>query len=391
MKMYLVGGAVRDRLMGISSHDTDYVVVGSSIEKMLSKGFIPIGKSFPVFIRKGDRSEYALARKEIKTGPKHTDFSFIFDESISLEEDLSRRDFTCNAIAYDEEENKYIDYHNGIKDISNKILRHINSHFCEDPLRVLRLCRFVAQLDFSVAPETLKICKKMVSEWLPDCLSAERIWSEIKRALRYPHFHRFVETAQECGILKIIMPALEKLWFVENRSGKKMKNTIDCLKKVATDSEIVKFATLLHQVGETGILEDPNLSEIEREQLGVSIIKEICLSLKIPSDYQKFAVLTCRNHKNFSRIDSMRLEDLLDMVDDYTKKMPEHFEDFISSLKIEPMKSDEIKKSEEKIRKIYSILSEISACDMPNFEELKKDESFKDKYRAFRLEVLKGR
>lgn len=391
MKTYLVGGAVRDKIMGIPSHDNDYVVVGSSIEEMLSRGFIPVGKSFPVFVKKNDKSEYALARKEIKNGLKHTDFSFIFDESITLKEDLARRDFTCNAIAYNEEEDKYIDYYHGAEDIANKTLRHINSHFCEDPLRVIRLCRLVAQLNFSVAPETLELCKKMVTNRQLEYLSAERIWNEIKRALQYPHFYRFIETAHECLALKNIMPAVEKLWFIKTQNKEKMliEYTIDCLKSVANNSEIVKFATLLHNIGKTGTLEEPNLSDIECEQLGVSIIKQTCQSLKIPSDYQKFAILTCRNHKNFLQIESIDLGGLLDIIDEYLRKLPTHFEDFIAILKTGSQ--DSKNKSEEKIRKIYSILSNISAHDMPDFNQLAKDSLFKDKYRTFRLEILKTR
>ena len=224
MKIYLVGGAVRDKIMGVTPNDNDYVVVGASIEDMLLRGFRPIGRSFPVFIRKGSKEEYALARKEIKLGPKHADFRFIFDEAITLEEDLVRRDFTCNAMAYDLEEDRVIDYHGGIEDIHRKVLRHVSPHFVEDPLRVIRLCRFAAQLGFSVDEGTMNLARDMVLQNQLDHLSAERIWAEIKKALRYPNFYRFLEVAHECFALRKILAAVEKLWFVkENSQAKTMK------------------------------------------------------------------------------------------------------------------------------------------------------------------------
>lgn len=393
MKVYLVGGAVRDRIMGVTAHDSDYVVVGSSIEEMLSRGFVPVGKIFPVFIKKGEKKEYALARKEIKTGLKHTDFRFFFDKSITLQEDLARRDFTCNAIAYDEESDVFIDYYNGLEDIVNRTLRHINSHFSEDPLRVIRLCRFAAQLNFSVAPETMALSREIVQTHQLRYLSPERIWNEIKRALQYPNFYRFIEVAHECNALQEIMPCVEKLWFTRSRFGEKMliESTISCLKEVANDTEIVKFATLLHNIGEVRALGKSDLSDMDREEFGISMIKQLCRSLRIPSGYQKFAVLTCKNYRNFSLIDSMSLESLLDIIDEYMRKIPDHFEDFIGTLKIgvgDKLSRLRLKKSQKRIREIHSLLSSISAYDVPDFENLRKDSSFRDKYRAFKLKIL---
>ena len=281
MKIYLVGGAVRDRIMGIIPNDNDYVVVGATIEDMLSNGFRPIGKNFPVFIRKGSKEEYALARKEIKQGPKHTDFGFIFDESITLEEDLVRRDFTCNALAYDFEENRVIDYHRGIEDIHNRILRHVSPHFIEDPLRVIRLCRFAAQLDFSVAEETMILARDMVLQNHLDYISPERIWAELKKALRYPSFYRFVEVAHECFALKKILAAVETLWSVKNNSQETTlaEHMIECLKNVGQDNEIVKFATLLHNIGESNYLEIDNPLE-SSEQQGYRLLEIFVKSLR---------------------------------------------------------------------------------------------------------------
>ena len=388
MKIYLVGGAVRDRIMGVVPNDRDYVVVGASIEDMLLKGFRPVGKSFPVFIRKGSNEEYALARKEVKIGPKHTDFGFFFDKSITLKDDLVRRDFSCNAIAYDLEEDKFIDYHGGIEDIHNKVLRHVSPHFVEDPLRVIRLCRFAAQLNFSVAKETMSLARDMVLRNQLENLSAERIWSEIKKALRYPNFYRFIEVAHECFALKKILSAVEKLWFIkrDSREGTLAEHTIDCLKSVSKDNEIVKFATLLHDVGETKSSNTNHFHE-EPEQQGVQIIKDICHTLKIPNDFRSFAVFVCKNYKKFQQIDKMDIEQLLDLTDEYIKRTPADFENFMAICKAAVPNVD-FKNSERKIRDIYNILSQIRANQMPDFDSIKKDSTFKDKYRKFKLGIL---
>jgi len=390
MKIYLVGGAVRDKLLGVVPNDNDYVVVGSSIEDMLLNGFRPIGRSFPVFIKKkGSKDEYALARKEIKLGPKHTDFGFIFDEEITLEEDLVRRDFTCNAMAYDLEEDRIIDYHGGIEDIQRKILRHVSPHFVEDPLRVIRLCRFAAQLGFSVAEETMNLARDMVLQNQLDYLSTERIWAEIKKALRYPNFYRFLEVAHECFALKRILSAVEQLWFVKKDSqGKTLaEHVIECLKHVSKDSEIVKFATLLHSIGETSFLGISHPEE-ESEKQGVKIIKDICRTLKIPNDYQSFAVFVCRNYKKLGQVGRMNLEQLLDLTDDYMKRTPADFENFMAICRATVPDSD-FGSSERKIRNIYGILSHVRANQMPNFNTLKKDASFKEEYRKFKLNILR--
>ena len=219
MKIYQVGGSVRDRLRGRQPQDYDYVVTGASPEEMLARGFVRVGKDFPVFLHPESKEEYALARKEIKTGCGHADFSFIFNPSVTLEEDLERRDFTCNAIAFDPQTDEYFDPFNGRKDIENRVLRHINTeHFQEDPLRVLRLCRFAAQLNFTPAPETLELVARMTAEGQLVHLSAERIWKELEKALRFPDFPRFVQTARTCGALEAVLPEVNRLWNTPERT-----------------------------------------------------------------------------------------------------------------------------------------------------------------------------
>ena len=236
MRIYQVGGSIRDKLLNKTSQDRDFVVVGATEEEMLYEGYKKVGKSFPVFLHPKTQEEYALARKEIKTGPTHKDFKFEFTPDITLEEDSIRRDFTCNAIYQDVQTGEIIDYHNGIKDIENRVLRHVSEHFSEDPLRVLRMCRFAAQLGFDVAPETMKLCQDMVKNGDMKHLSKERIWQEFEKALSYPTCYKFVEKARECGALKELLPELEYLWEVPERKdyhpeGNSGEHTMLALKK----------------------------------------------------------------------------------------------------------------------------------------------------------------
>lgn len=365
MKIYLVGGAVRDQIMGLESHDRDYVVVGSSIEEMQNKGYILVGKSFPVFIKHSSPDEYALARKEKKTGNRHTDFELVFDSSITLEEDLARRDFTCNAIAYDEETNRYIDCANGLQDIQNKILRHINLHFVEDPLRVIRLCRFVAQLDFDVAPETMDLCRKMCASDQLKYLSPERIWNEMQRALQSPRFHRFIETAHECGALKFILPQIEE------RYNEISNDLLNCIKNVETENSVVKFAFLLKDLVHSA-----------------DDIKQICKALKVQNYYRRFAVFVYTNAHLLENIANLDLRNLLQLIE--SNKNPEQFENFIAACRgCSSLDAAEFTKIEQKLIHVYSILPKIKAEDMPEFEFIPKDASFKDKYLEFKLLTLK--
>ena len=201
-EIYLVGGAVRDILLEREPHDKDYVVVGSNVEEMLAKGFKQVGKDFPVFLDENGE-EYALARKERKIGDSHTDFEFIFDPSVTLQEDLLRRDFTCNALAREIETDEVIDYVGGKRDIHAKLLRAVRPEtFVEDPLRVFRAARFAAQLNFDVEPLTKRLCWKMAQEGMLKHLSAERVWKELEKALQ-PNYasEKFMEFLLEIHAL----------------------------------------------------------------------------------------------------------------------------------------------------------------------------------------------
>lgn len=352
-EIYLVGGAVRDMLMGREPHDRDYVVVGSTVEEMLAKGFKQVGKDFPVFLDE-DGNEYALARKERKIGDSHTDFEFIFDPSVTLFEDLLRRDFTCNAIALkhlkegwyspisDEpmpEDFIYCDYFGGCKDIRNRVLRAVRPEtFIEDPLRVFRAARFTAQLDFEVEPLTKRLCWKMAQEGMLKHLSAERVWKELEKALQPGYAsHKFMEFLLEIQALDDWFPEFVDLANAKEQkkfhwSENSFKHTMIALKRVQKCSAKVKFAVLCHDLGKGNTPVDILPKHIGHDLRGGALIDALCDRLKAPNEYRDFAKTFCKNHMRCHKIGQMKLAKQYDLVrclsDNFKDK--ELLEDFLT-------------------------------------------------------------
>jgi tRNA nucleotidyltransferase (CCA-adding enzyme) len=402
MKTYRVGGCVRDMLRGVKPHDVDYVVVGSTPDEMRRLGFKSVGRDFPVFLHPETHEEYALARREIKTGPKHTDFRFVFGPEISLEEDLRRRDFTCNAVAFDPEKNEFIDFCGGIEDIGNKILRHVDSeHFREDPLRVLRLCRFTAQLEFEPAPETVALAGRMAASGMLAHLTAERVWKELEKALSHPAFYRFVEAARACGALSEVLPEVNRLWGVPEKKafhpeGNTGAHTLLALKKALSCSPEVRFAVLTHDLGKALTPTDRLPSHHEHEEKGIALIQGICQRLKVPNAFRDFALTVCRHHMKFSRIPQMKASTLMDLVEELT---PRNLEGFIAACRCDsegrgagmtPEQAASFERSAALLRAVQGELSKMKATDVPGFEHMEKDRHFGEIYRKFRLERLKS-
>ncbi|MGN1392980.1 MAG: multifunctional CCA addition/repair protein [Succinivibrionaceae bacterium] len=309
MKIYLVGGAVRDKLLKIKFTDNDYCVTGSTIDDMKSKGFICVGKEFPVFIHPKTKEEYALARTERKSGHGYTGFICSFDPSVTIEEDLKRRDLTINAIAQDSDGN-YIDPYNGKEDIKNKILRHVSDAFSEDPLRVLRLARFYAKLKhlgFSIAPETTELCKKIVSQGEINHLTPERIWIETEKALGTNNPECFFEFLLECGALHIIMPEIALLAKITENTlyhpeGDSFKHTMLTLKVISklTSNVKTRFAMLTHDLGKPLCETTPTHSFSKHRSLGVGVVKKFCSRLKVPISFSSLAesIVYCHSYVN---------------------------------------------------------------------------------------------
>lgn len=404
MKIYLVGGAVRDMLLKRTPRDKDYVVFGATAEEMRQSGFKQVGKEFPVFIHPTTKNEYALARKEEKTGTKHTDFRFIFTPDITEQEDVLRRDFTCNALLYDEENKKLLDLVGGTKDIENKILRHINSeHFTEDPLRVLRMCRFAAALDFTIAPETMTLAQKMVDKNMLSHLTAERIWNEITYALQRPNFAKFIMYMRECRALSTILPELERLWQTPERTdyhpeGNSGDHTLLTLMHGDNLSAKAKFALLLHDIGKT--LTPPEILPHHHghDKAAAPLIQEICRRFKVANNYRHFALMIAAQHMQIRNVQDMKKGRLLTLLNDVCGlKNRQNLADYIRICRCDMLgrkriipkpELDYFRNSAMRLIANFKIQNQIKANDMPDYASTLKDNSFAEKFMNFRISKI---
>lgn len=320
MKTYLVGGAVRDKLLGFNKSDRDWVVVGASVAQMLDAGFNQVGKDFPVFLHPKTKEEHALARTERKTRPGYTGFAFNADPSVTLEEDLQRRDLTINAIAQDSDGN-LIDPYGGVKDIEDRVLRHVSAAFIEDPLRVLRVARFAARfapLGFRIADETMALMRQLSSSGELQHLVAERVWQEIEKALHTAAPAEFFRSLRECGALQIILPEVDNLFGVpqppqhhpEVDTGIHVMMCVEQATKLS-DDPVVRFATLMHDLGKAVTAKDKWPHHIGHEQLGVPQIDAVCARLRVPKKYQQVARLVSQYHTHCHRAQELRADTML--------------------------------------------------------------------------------
>jgi len=305
MQVYLVGGAVRDQLLGYPYHEKDYVVVGATPEQLLTQGYQPVGKDFPVFLHPETKDEYALARTERKSGHGYHGFEFYTDISVTLEQDLIRRDLTINAMAMDSEGNVY-DPYNGQKDLQNKILRHVSNAFSEDPLRVLRIARFAARykaLGFTVADETLTLMRKLAESGELQALTPERVWKETSRALMERHADTYFEVLRACGALKVLFPELDALYGIPQRP--EYHPEIDCgihtmmsLQQAcrANYSLDVRFAVLVHDLGKALTPQEEWPRHIMHEERGLRPVTEVCDRLKVPTYTKQLSLAVCKEH-----------------------------------------------------------------------------------------------
>jgi tRNA nucleotidyltransferase (CCA-adding enzyme) len=324
MKNYLVGGAVRDKLLGLPVRERDWVVVGATEEELLARKFTRVGKEFPVFLHPDSKEEYALARRETKNAPGHKGFAVDASSTVKLEEDLRRRDLTINAIAEDSD-GRLIDPHNGRKDIKDRVLRHVSSAFSEDPLRVLRVARFAARfahLGFTVAQDTRELMRSMVVEGELSHLVAERVWREIELALQEQSPAVFFRELRDCGALTVVLPEVDRLFGVPQ--PERYHPEIDtgvhilmCLEQVSRLSRdpVVAYAVLVHDVGK-GITPKNNWPHHYRhELLGLSLLTQIARRLRVPNDYADIARLVCEHHTKLHRIGELRASTLLELLE----------------------------------------------------------------------------
>lgn len=321
MKTYIVGGAVRDELLGYAVKDKDYVVVGSTPEQMVAAGYKPVGKDFPVFLHPNTHDEYALARTERKTAKGYKGFSIHASPEVTLEEDLARRDLTINAIAKSDD-GELIDPFNGLSDIQSRTLRHVSNAFAEDPVRILRAARFSARLTaFSLAPETLALMRQMVDEGEVDALVAERVWQELAKGLMEAKPSRMFEMLRACGALRKILPELDRLWGVpqpeqhhpEVDTGVHVMMVVD----YAAEKNFtlpVRFAALLHDLGKGTTPKEMLPRHIGHEERSMHLVKDVCKRLRLPNDCKELAVMVAKFHGKLYQALQMRPDTLLEFL-----------------------------------------------------------------------------
>ena len=308
MKMWMVGGAVRDGLLGLPVTDRDWVVVGQTPERMLAAGFTPVGKDFPVFLHPQTKEEVALARTERKTGPGYHGFQVHADPGVTLEDDLMRRDLTINAMAQDEA-GHITDPHGGQRDLQAKLLRHVSPAFAEDPVRILRLARFAARFtDFNVAPETATLMRQMVDAGEADALVAERVWQELSRGLMEAKPSRMFEVLRSCGALARLLPEVDRLWGVPQRAdyhpeidtGVHLMMVLDMSARLNAPLP-VRFACLGHDLGKGTTPADVLPRHLGQEERSVKLLRGLSERLRVPVDCRALAEVVAREHGNIHR------------------------------------------------------------------------------------------
>ncbi|MFC4474321.1 multifunctional CCA addition/repair protein [Comamonas denitrificans] len=312
MKIYQVGGAVRDALLGLPVHDRDWLVVGGTPEAMVAQGFTPVGRDFPVFLHPQTHEEYALARTERKSGHGYQGFTVYTSPDVTLEEDLARRDLTINAIAAPADwtgaEAVFDPYH-GVADLQAKVLRHVTEAFAEDPVRILRVARFAARFtDFSVAPETMALMQAMVQAGEVAHLVPERVWQEISRGLMQAQPERMFAVLRACGALAVLLPELDRLWGVPQRADYHPEvdtglHTMLVLGQAVQQQAplAVRWACLVHDLGKGTTPADVLPRHIGHEQRGAKLVRQVCQRLRVPSECKELAELVAYEHGNIHR------------------------------------------------------------------------------------------
>ena len=341
MQIHLVGGAVRDRLLGLPVEDRDWVVVGATGAELERQGFVQVGKDFPVYLHPASKEQYALARRERKIAPGHTGFAVDAGSEVSLEEDLARRDLTVNAMA-ETESGELIDPYGGRADLENRILRHVSPAFREDPLRILRVARFAARfkhLGFSVAPETLDLMRQMTAAGELAELPKERVWQEVELALGSQSPQAFFAVLRECGALRALLPEVDQLFGVPQPEKHHPEidtgvHTLMCVEAAArlSDDTVVRYAVLLHDLGK-GVTDPAKWpSHHGHEELGVPLVKDVNERIGAPLEFAQTAELVCKYHTLQHRVLSLRPATVLRLLTGLDAiRRPQRFKHFLTA------------------------------------------------------------
>jgi tRNA nucleotidyltransferase (CCA-adding enzyme) len=341
MKTYLVGGAVRDRLLGLPVKERDWVVVGATPAELAALGYQPVGKDFPVFLHPGSKEEYALARTERKTGKGYHGFEVHAEPGVTLEEDLRRRDLTLNALAEDAD-GTLIDPYGGERDLKARVLRHVSPAFAEDPVRVLRAARFAARfapLGFTVAPETLALMRGMAEDGEVDALVPERVWQETLKALACERPSVYFEVLRACGALKRVFPELDRLhgvpqppkWHPEIDTGLHVMLVLDQAARLSPELA-VRYAALTHDLGKGTTPKDVLPHHYGHEERSVKLVEGLSERLKTPREFRELAVLVAKHHGLVHKAEELRADTLLKLLESADAfRRPERFELFLTA------------------------------------------------------------
>ena len=332
MNIYVVGGAVRDELLGLPVADRDYVVVGATPEQMVALGYKPVGRDFPVFLHPQTHEEYALARTERKTARGYHGFAFHTASDVTLEQDLARRDLTINAIAKDEHD-ALIDPYNGAADLKARVLRHVSPAFAEDPVRILRLARFAARFGFAIAAETLQLMRDMVANGEVDALVAERVWQELSRGLMEAKPSRMFDALRACGALARVLPEVDALYGVPQRAEHhpEVDTAVHVMMVIdyaaSQDYALdVRFAALTHDLGKGATPREAWPRHIAHEERSVALVATLCERLRVPAECRDLALIMAKQHGNIHRAAELRpatIVQILQSADAFRK--PERF------------------------------------------------------------------
>jgi len=341
MKVYLVGGAVRDALLGRAVKERDWLVVGATPAELEALGYVPVGREFPVFLHPDTHEEYALARLERKTAPGYRGFIADFAPTVTLEEDLLRRDLTVNAIAQDAD-GTLVDPYGGRRDLDARLLRHVSPAFAEDPVRILRVARFLARfapLGFSVAPETMQLMRGMVASGEVDALVPERVWKEMEKALGEPRPDAFISVLRDCGALAKLLPEVDALfgvpqperWHPEIDTGEHLLMTLRVAAQRGAAPATV-FAVLMHDLGKALTPKDELPQHKGHEAAGVPRIRQVADRLRVPTDFRDLALLVSRFHTHVHRALELRAATVLELLESTDAfRRPERFVAFLEA------------------------------------------------------------
>ncbi len=341
MRVYLVGGAVRDRLLGLAVRERDWVVVGASPEELEAQGYVPVGREFPVFLHPTTHEEYALARLERKVSPGYHGFTTSSSPEVTLEEDLKRRDLTINAMA-ESEAGELIDPYGGQADLAARVLRHVSESFTEDPVRVLRAARFAARFagrGFRIADETLELMRRMTASGEVSALTPERVWQETERALAEDRPEVFFATLRECGALEVIYPEIDALygvpqpprWHPEIDTGVHVMLALACAAR-SRASTAVRFAVLMHDLGKARTPRERWPKHHGHEEAGVPLVEAVADRLRVPGSHRELAILAAREHTLVHRALELRPETVLKLLQECDAfRRPERFAELLEA------------------------------------------------------------